>query len=163
MLLLELEGDELEWIFACCRLHAKGSEFQAYVIHLLESYLPAAVCLWRVLLQDFYWDWNRRKHLYRTKSTFLNCFMLIVISSFRSLPIFKTFKLISKIGQVRTRTCFILEVNFKSMLLLELKEDQLEWIIACCRLHANGSECQAYVIHLLESYLSAVVCLWCVL
>jgi hypothetical protein len=36
-------------------------------------------------------------------------------------------------------------------LLLELEKDQLEWIIACCRLHTNDSEFQSSVIHLLES------------
>lgn len=55
----------------------------------------------------------------------------------------------------------ILEVNMnlKFMPLLQLKEDQLEWIIACCRLHVNGSEFQNYIIHLLESYLPTAVCL----
>jgi hypothetical protein len=74
---------------------------------------------------------------------------------------FQDFKMTSKIGQVRTRTCPILEVNLnlKSMLSLKLNEDQLEWIVACCRLHANDSEFQAQVIHLLESYLPAPVCL----
>jgi hypothetical protein len=86
--------------------------------------------------------------------------MLIVIISFRNLRVFNI-KLTSKIGQVRTRTCPILEVNLtlKSMLSLKLNEDQLEWIVACCRLHANDSEFQAQVIHLLESYLPAPVCL----
>ena len=40
--------------------------------------------------------------------------------------------------------------------LLELDENQLEWIIDCLRQHSNDSEFQTSIIHLLESLL---VCL----
>jgi hypothetical protein len=53
MPLLELDEEQLEWIIACCRLHANDSEFQRYIIHLLESNLPA-VCFRGLLLHGFY-------------------------------------------------------------------------------------------------------------
>lgn len=41
---------------------------------------------------------------------------------------------------------------------LELEEDELEWIIACCRLHMNEGDFHTSIIHLLES---GLVCfLW---
>jgi hypothetical protein len=64
--------------------------------------------------------------------------------------------------QKRQRPCpdvaFFSNVNYMP-LPLELDENQLEWIIACCRVNTNYSQFQTCVIHLLESHL--LVCFWC--